>query len=143
MTQGVCLAGFVVTAITLVGITLALVPPTSRSDWFWLRLVWMVFLSSLCWGGVSGFLMSSLSARLSPKGIGGVTPAISMVVFWYSVASGVLMLVQALLSGIAWLSRVHLAVQIGMGGIVAVILLLMLIPLLHAETDKQRHNPKE
>ncbi len=134
--QSICLAGFVVTAITLVGITLALVPSVSRSDWFWLRLVWMTFLSALCWGSVYGFLCSSLTGNLSLKGIGGLVPSISMLVFGYSVASTVLMGAQALFSGIEWVWRAHLAVQIGMGGIVVIVLLLMLVPLLQAEKDK-------
>lgn len=136
--QGICLASFVVTAITLVGITLALVPAVSRSGWFWLRLVWMTLLSALCWGSVHGFLRSSLSGNLSQNGIGGLVPARFMVVFWYSVASIGLMVTQALLTGTEWVWRLHLAVQIGMGGIVAIVLLLMLVPLLQSERDKRR-----
>lgn len=126
----ICLAGFAVTALALVGMTLALVPEASRSNWFWFRLAWMAFLSALCWGSVYFFRLSSLTGIALPRGAGGVTPAMAMVVIWYSVASAVLMIAQALLSGIEWVSRVHLAVQIGMGGLVAVVLLLLLIPLL-------------
>jgi hypothetical protein len=60
-----------------------------------------------------------------------------MVVFWYTVASAVLMVTQALLSGIAWVWRVHLAIQVGMGGVVAIVLLLMLVPLIQCKDDSR------
>jgi hypothetical protein len=141
--QGICLAGFVVTAITLVGMTLALVQPAYRSDWFWFRVFWLVFLSALCWGSVYGFLCPPLTGRVAPKGAGGVMPVMTMIVFCYSLASVVLMIAQALLSRIEWLSRVHLAVQIGMGGIAAVMVLLLVIPVLQAGKDGRHQNPRD
>lgn len=121
-------AGFVLTAVALVGVATLFVPEESRSPYFWQRVLWAEFLALLWWGGLTGFLFpSSRKSKLGARGFAGISPALFIVISGYVLISFVAMLVHASVGESDFSNRLHMILQIcgGAGlGILAVFFMI-------------------
>jgi hypothetical protein len=110
--RAIAVAGWLISAIAIVGVAITFVPTPERSDYFWYRILWAEFLAGLVWGFTGGFITSSLFAKKSPRSQGGILPTLGVVVVIYAVLSLALMLKQAYTHETDFLDRFHLTLQI-------------------------------
>lgn len=116
------LIGFVVTCITIVLVPLLLNDPASRSVYFWQRIVWTEFLAALIWAYIGGFFSLIIPKNRSIRGLGGVLPALGIVIFFYSISSFIMMMIAAYFPQINYL---NMASQIyRAAGLIVVIIFL-------------------
>jgi hypothetical protein len=104
--------GFVATVLAILAVPVVLVPPESRSAYFWLRIVWAEFLATIVWAYLGGFAGAGLSADKGERGQGGMLRAIGVTAVTFAVISGALLIGDACLPDSSPLNRVHLAIQI-------------------------------
>jgi hypothetical protein len=105
-------AGYLLAAFATFGIALALISQDQRDDAFWLRLAWTEFLILLVSLPFFSFLRAAIRPEPSDQTVIGVLPAAKIVILVYSLASFVLMLLNAV-SAIP--NNWHLALQIALG----------------------------
>jgi len=127
------LAGFILTAVVIVALTPVLIPIAGRSDMFWFKMLWAVFLAGVVWLSLYNFFATPLSPDEPRKGVGGVTPILAIGGFCYATTSLMLMIVLSFLPKVEWLDRLHMALQIILGAAVILIALFLRINLVFAE----------
>jgi hypothetical protein len=131
--QTTCLAGFIVTAAVAIALPLVLIPTASRSDLFWFKVLWAVFLTGVVWLSLYSYFAGPLNPDEPRKGVGGVAPILAIGGFCYAAISLALMVVLSFLPNVEWLDRLHMAVQIVLGAAAVLLALFLRINLVFAE----------
>lgn len=106
------LIGYFVSAISAFLLAMLLVPAESRSVHFWPRVLWTEFLILLVWAYFGGYVAVLFSKDDRIRGLGGIMPALGIIVFSYAIMSFALMLVSAYLPPSDWAGRIHMAGQV-------------------------------
>ena len=114
------LVGYLVTASAIVAIALLLVAPEQRSGWFWVVILWSSFLVLLRWLYVAGFMSLVYREWRTVPGLGGIMPAVGILITGYTGASYVLLLLAAQLHSSAT-TRVFFVAQIALTATVLVL----------------------
>lgn len=119
------LAAAAVTGISLAALGVILVPESSRSDYFWYRLVWTEILNVIFWGGSGLYLINSATRDDSTSRLGGIAPSVSIATALYAVLSFLAMAAHSLSSGGEGIDRMHMAVQVILLGVSALTILFL------------------
>ena len=141
----ICLAGFAVTAAVAIALPLVIIPTASRSDLFWFKILWAVFLAGVVWLSLYSYFAAPLSPDESRKGVGGVSPILAIGGFCYAAISLALMIVLSFLPKVDWLDRLHMAIQIILGAVAILLALFLRINLVFGERKDggAKQNPTE
>jgi hypothetical protein len=114
--------GFLATGITIVLLPLILTDPESRSVFFWRRIAWTEFLAALVWAYIGGFFSLIVPKNRSLSRLGGVLPALGIVIFFYTFSSFLFMMIAAYLPQV---SVINMASQVyRAAGLVVIIVFL-------------------
>jgi hypothetical protein len=105
-------AGWLVTALATVLISVLIIPSQSRSPHFWHRVGWTEFLLLMFWGSVGFYLFTPRVSKDNVKRFGGIAPTISIVTAIYVALSFSAMLLHAFLPQSDISNRVHWIAQI-------------------------------
>jgi hypothetical protein len=130
-------AGFLLSAVVIVGIALVLVPAETRSDLFWPRTLWTVFLVGLAWGASGSYFSLSARRKANYREAGGIAPSLILVVIIYAVLSFAVMMLHANMRPGETSSRTHLFLQIGLAGGSALVLVFLNFARGHAGLSVQ------
>ncbi len=130
------IAGYFLAAFAALGLALSLSSPDQRDGAFWLRLAWTEFLILLVYLPFFSFLRAAFSPEPGSKSVIGVLPAAKIVVLVYSLASFVLMWLNATsVIPNSW----HLALQIALGFFAGTLFTLMSIAHSSASTGLEKN----
>lgn len=83
--------GCFVTSLSIIVIALTWIEPADRSEYFWQRIAWTVFLVALAWAYVGGFFSLLVRRHRSVKGWGAILPGLGVAIFLYVASSLLLM----------------------------------------------------
>jgi len=119
----VTIIGFLATIVAIVLVPLILIPVPDRSQYFWCRIAWAVFLAVLVWA----FAGNQFSRTAIPS-FGGVLPAYGVVVFFYAGFSFALMVAFAWFDHSQSGNRVHIAVQVIGTTVLVIVSALLVLP---------------
>jgi hypothetical protein len=106
------LAGWLITASTVLLVATILIPEESRSAYFWNRVCWTQFLVFLYWGSTGLYLLASGKSRDHVTRFGGIAPTISIVAGIYAMLSFAVMMIHAFAPVTDTGNRIHLIVQV-------------------------------
>jgi succinate dehydrogenase hydrophobic anchor subunit len=125
-------AGFVLTAVVIVGAALLLIPQETRSQLFWPRVLWTVCLSGLIWGAGGSYFTIAARKRAQHREVGGIAPSFLVVVVLYAILSFAAMLFHATIPAGETSSRIHMLLQMSLAGVAAIILVFLNLARTHA-----------
>ncbi len=108
----VSVAGWLISALAILGFATLAQPDAGRSQYFWARLVWAELLVALIWCGVGGFVRSTSMPKADATGGNGLAPGLCATIVLYSVASLLLMLFQSFFPDREVITRLHWIGQI-------------------------------
>ena len=139
------IAGFIITTTFVFALPIVLIRASSRSDMFWFKILWAVFLAGVVWLSLYSFFAAPLNPDEPRKGVGGVAPILAIGGFCYAAISLALMIVLAFIPKAEWLDRLHMAVQIILGAVAILLALFLRINLVFAERKDSgaKQNPTE
>jgi hypothetical protein len=106
------IAGCFILSLAIVLIAPLLVPADSRSNYFWLRVVWTEVLNFLFWGSALFYIIESNSQKNSGTSYGGIAPTLLLIISAYIILSFSAMVLYALLFVGDLSNRVHWIAQI-------------------------------
>jgi len=106
------IAGFFITAITVVILPLLVIPAEHRSEYFWFKILWVEVLAALAWGYLGGGIQAVLYSAIQGDRSAAVIPALGITVFSYIGLSLMILLSSSFASDNSWVNRYHLALQI-------------------------------
>jgi len=140
-----CCAGFVVTAVLASVLPIVLIRSSSRSDIFWFKILWAVFLAGVAWFSLYSFFAVPLSPDEPSKGGGRVSPILAIGGFCYAAFSIAVMIIISFLPKAEWLDRLHMAIQIVLGAAAILLALFLRLNLVFGERkeDTAKQNPAE
>ena len=125
-------AGFVLSALIIVAMAMVIVPSGVRTDLFWPRVLWTIFLSGLVWGASASYFTLSARRKAKHRETGGIAPSLMLVIIIYAVLSFATMLLQAAMPPGEAASRTHLFIQLGLAGASALVLVFLNLARSHA-----------
>lgn len=123
----VLLFGWLVTAVAIAAVPILLTDSQTRSDYYWFRIGWVELLAALTWGYFLWFLKSADNPTTSQNRAGGGNAAVGIVVVVYSVTSCLAMLFHAFLPLSKEGDRTHMATQLTLLAVAAVVCALLQI----------------
>jgi hypothetical protein len=125
-------AGFVLSALVIVAMATVIVPSGVRTDLFWPRVLWTIFLAGLVWGASASYFTLSARRKAKHRESGGIAPSLMVVTIIYAVLSFAAMLLHAALPPNETVSRTHLLIQLGLAGASAIVLVFLNLARSHA-----------
>src|SRR4030042_6163560 len=102
--------GYLSFAIVFFLVPIILISPDSRSDYFWIKILWAEFLLLLMWMTIGGFLFTVVVEKY-PR-IAGVLPSLSIVIGIYSLLSISVMILSSFLPDTNFYWKFHLIFQL-------------------------------
>lgn len=127
-----CVVGYLLSLALCVFLSLILIPELSRSAHFWPKVCWLTFLATVFWLGVALFLLPLHRPALTRLGVPRIAPGIFCVTTLYCIASATLLVLQSIYEKHSYLRRLHLAGQIVLFVVAAILVLAMGFPVLFA-----------
>ncbi len=106
------IAGFLITAITVVILPLLVIPAEHRSEYFWFKILWVEVLAALAWGYLGGGIQSILYSSVKGNRSAAVIPALGLTVFSYIGLSLMILISSSFLPDNSWVHRYHVAFQV-------------------------------
>lgn len=107
------IAGFLITAITVIILPIVVVPANFRSEYFWIKILWTEYLAIIVWCYIGWApTVISLSSKQEKGQEAAVVPGVGVVIFFYVGVSLFFLLSSAYAPDNEWLSRFQLARQI-------------------------------
>lgn len=121
-----------VSGVALGALGVILVPESSRSDYFWYRLLWAEMLNFIFWAGSGVYFTNSTTRNDATSRIGGIAPSVSFTTALYALISFFVMMAHSFFSGGDVADRIHLAVQVIL--LVVGSLVIIFLSISHAGT---------
>lgn len=131
-------AGYIITAVGILGIGLTVVPVESRSHLFWPRVLWTEFLALLLWGTVFSFLHVASRREETGREIIGVLPGAKLVLIVYAGLSFLVMIGHAYMPETDIASRIHLVLQIALAVLAGILFAFLSISASSAAVGLER-----
>ena len=128
---------YIVLAIAIMLMPIVLIPKGSRSDYFWLRILWTEFLAFLVWCYFGGFFSIFLSKDQDSRRIGEIYPSLGIIVLVYAVVSFLLMILSISFEGNQTLNRIHISAQILITAIALITYVSLYLAIPTAESDAE------
>jgi hypothetical protein len=128
--------GACTTCVVVFAIAVILVPPELRSEHFWPKLLWAEFLTVVVWATITGFFELVLRSDQS-HGLGGILPALVLVVTVYAVSSVLVMVVHSWLPESDLGSRIHWAMQVFRFGSMVLMIVALVASLAGARSGAE------
>jgi hypothetical protein len=131
-------AGWIASALGIIGVAIGSLPLESRSPAFWQRILWTEFLNFIVWSAIASYNITSINKKDENKTLGGVIPAFVGVIIAYSVLSFVVLLIHAFLNTADAGDRIHLVIQICLAVMATIILVFLSVAKSHAGVGLER-----
>lgn len=125
-------AGFILSALIIVAMATVIVPSGARTDLFWLRVLWTIFLAGLVWGASASYFTLSARRKAKHREAGGIAPSLMVVITIYALLSFAAMLLHGAMPPSETASRTHLFIQLGLAGASALVLVFLNLARSHA-----------
>lgn len=101
----------VVVMLSILAIALIFQDPTLRSDYFWMRLLWVELMTLICFLFTKDYLIKVIfKENLNEEG--GAMPPFGLAIYMYALTSVALVIITSFLPENDFLSKFHLILQI-------------------------------
>ncbi|MDC3322022.1 hypothetical protein OAV49_01090 [Alphaproteobacteria bacterium] len=126
---------FLVAAFLIVGLAVLIAPGYIKNIYFWITVGWLVFLSAINWIA-STFIFIGASGSNNSSSKFGILPSLNIIIFIYSLFSGVFLLSTWFINDFGILPNWHLISQLIIFSFVSFLSILMFLASKAASTDK-------
>ena len=125
---------FLIVAVSILLVSILINPDQIQNQYFWITVVWLIILSALNWIASTSIFIGASQSNANSRTY-GILPPLNILVFIYSLFSGILLLSTWYVNDFGILPNWHLILQIILFAIVSTLSVLMFIAAKAAKVD--------
>ena len=125
---------FLIVAVSILLVSILINPDQIKNQYFWITVGWLILLSALNWIASTFIFIGSSQSKANSRSF-GILPPLNILVFIYSLFSGILLLSTWYVNDFGILPNWHLILQIILFAIVSTLSVLMFIAAKAAKVD--------
>mgnify|MGYP007063723163 FL=1 len=125
---------FLIVAVSILLVSILINPDQIQNQYFWITVGWLIVLSALNWIASTSIFIGASQSNANSRTY-GILPPLNILVFIYSLFSGILLLSTWYVNDFGILPNWHLILQIILFAIVSTLSVLMFIAAKAAKVD--------
>ena len=125
---------FLIVAVSILLVSILINPDQIQNKYFWITVGWLIVLSALNWIASTSIFIGASQSNANSRTY-GILPPLNILVFVYSLFSGILLLSTWYVNDFGILPNWHLILQIILFAIVSTLSVLMFIAAKAAKVD--------
>jgi len=125
---------FLIVAVSILLVSILINPDQIQNQYFWITVGWLIVLSALNWIASTSVFIGASQSNANSRTY-GILPPLNILVFIYSLFSGILLLSTWYVNDFGILPNWHLILQIILFAIVSTLSVLMFIAAKAAKVD--------
>ena len=125
---------FLIVAVSILLVSILINPDQIKNQYFWITVGWLIVLSALNWIASTFIFIGASQSKANSRSF-GILPPLNILVFIYSLFSGILLLSTWYVNDFGILPNWHLILQIILFAIVSTLSVLMFIAAKAAKVD--------
>jgi len=125
---------FLIVAVSILLVSILINPDQIKNQYFWITVGWLILLSALNWIASTFIFIGASQSKANSRSF-GILPPLNILVFIYSLFSGILLLSTWYVNDFGILPNWHLILQIILFAIVSTLSVLMFIAAKAAKVD--------